>query len=286
MNEPLVLSASSIQQFLQCGLRYRFARIDKLEPAFRPSALAFGAALHTTAETAALERVENRDPDPNAIVALWRSDWDAMQEENIRFRAGETPESLAVLGDQLIRLFVGWVRTQKVISAEEPFEVDLVDPETGEVIDGIRLRGFLDMLLDDGDGNRIVGELKSASRRFDDATLATKIQFSAYLYAIRRRAESSGEGSPVPAGLRVITLLKHKVPSLSVATVTRTQRQEAWFVHLVAGVATAIRSGAAFVPNPSPMNCLGCEFAVTACSVWRGEAANDDGMRRRLDVVA
>ena len=40
------LSASSINDYIDCGLLYKFGRIDKIQPNFKPDALEFGSAIH------------------------------------------------------------------------------------------------------------------------------------------------------------------------------------------------------------------------------------------------
>ena len=40
------LSASSIGKYIDCGLLYRFSKIDKLQPEFVPDVLLFGSAIH------------------------------------------------------------------------------------------------------------------------------------------------------------------------------------------------------------------------------------------------
>ena len=50
-NEPH-LSASSVGDYIDCGLLYRFGRIDKIPPEFRADALEFGAVIHQVLATA------------------------------------------------------------------------------------------------------------------------------------------------------------------------------------------------------------------------------------------
>ena len=40
------LSASSINDYIDCGLLYRFGRIDKIKPEFISDSLLFGAVIH------------------------------------------------------------------------------------------------------------------------------------------------------------------------------------------------------------------------------------------------
>jgi RecB family exonuclease len=40
------LSVSSINQYIECGLAYRFAKVDKAPPESNPEALVFGSTIH------------------------------------------------------------------------------------------------------------------------------------------------------------------------------------------------------------------------------------------------
>ena len=46
LSEGPHLSASSINKYIDCGLLYRFSKIDKLQPEFTPDVLLFGSAIH------------------------------------------------------------------------------------------------------------------------------------------------------------------------------------------------------------------------------------------------
>ena len=40
------LSASAISEYIDCGLSYKFSRIDKIQPEFTSDALEFGSVIH------------------------------------------------------------------------------------------------------------------------------------------------------------------------------------------------------------------------------------------------
>jgi hypothetical protein len=115
-------------------------------------------------------------------------------------------------GEHLVAEYARWLADRKVVAAEMPFEIDLIDPETGEVSDE-RLRGYFDVILE-GD---VIGEVKTAARRFDEGTLSRKLQFSAYAYAWRQLRDRD------PTVL-VVSLLKNKKPEVVEAVAKRTSR--------------------------------------------------------------
>ena len=255
-HEKRPLSASQISLWLSCGRKYAFRYVHRLEAEHRPAALSFGRAVHSALETLHLARLEGERPDPTTIVRLFRADWQAEVDLGLSFKIDESANLLRHLGENLVFEYAKWIGDRKVVAAEQPFEVELIDPETGEC-SGEFLRGFFDVIFE----NDVVGEVKTAARRFDEGTLARKIQFSAYAYAWRQMRERD------PTVL-VISLLKQRRPELSAVVAPRTRADDAFFVQLALEVADAIDQGC-FPANPSFM-CPDCEYA-RACRAFRGE---------------
>ena len=44
------LSASQIQAYMDCSLKYKFSKIDQLPKSFKSSGLALGSAIHSAVE--------------------------------------------------------------------------------------------------------------------------------------------------------------------------------------------------------------------------------------------
>lgn len=252
--EPL--SVSQVQSYLFCPLKYRFQYRDKITPPWRPAALAFGSSVHSAIEWFHRERLVGRTPTPEKVADIFAADWFAQNLEPVVFPARESKEVLAEKGKELVRLYVEEASTELPQLTEDRFEIDLVDPETGEVLD-IRLRGVIDLVEQDG----TLVELKTAARTFDTGTLERHLQLSTY--ALVRLLQT---GSVPP--LRIDALLKTKVPRIEHLPATRTVEDLAWTVRLIASVGRAIEAGC-FFPNPS-YRCSECEF-FAHCQQWRGE---------------
>lgn len=264
------LSASQITTWLWCGRKYAFRYVHKLEAEHRPAALSFGRAVHSALESLHLAKLDGESPDPTSVVRLFRADWQAEVDTGLSFKHDESPGMLRHQGENLVFEYAKWLGDRKVVAAEQPFEVDLVDPETGEV-SGERLRGYFDVILE-GD---VVGEVKTAARRFDEGTLARKIQFSAYAYAWR---QLRGRDPTV----LVISLLKQKRPEVTSAVARRSVHDDTFFVQLALDVADAIDQRC-FPPNPSFM-CGDCEYAL-ACRSFRGARGFAEQHRAVGDLV-
>ena len=171
--EPL--SVSRVQSYLFCPLKYRFQYIDRIPPPWRAAALAFGSSVHAAIEWFQKERFAGRTPDPEAVVKVFDADWFAQNLEPVVFPAKESKEILGEKGRDLVRLYAEQVDGTLPQLIEDRFEIDLVDPETGEVLD-VRLRGVIDLIETDG----TLVELKTAARTFDTGSLERHLQLSTY----------------------------------------------------------------------------------------------------------
>jgi putative RecB family exonuclease len=144
--EPV--SVSQVQAYLACPLKYRFQYIDRIPAPWRPAALAFGSSIHSAIEWFHRERLAGRSPTIEDVIGIFEADWYAANLGPVVFGDRESKEGLGEKGAELLRLYV--IETDGALPAriEERFEVDLVDPVTGEVLD-VRLHGAIDLI--DGD---------------------------------------------------------------------------------------------------------------------------------------
>jgi len=252
--EPL--SVSRVQAYLACPLKYRFQYVDKLEKPWRAAALAFGTSVHAAVEWFHRERVAGRIPELAPVLTMLDADWYAANVDPLVFAKEDSQVSLAEKGRELVRIYVEQTNGQLPTGIEDPFEIDLVDPETGEDLD-LRLRGYIDLV--EGDGT--VVDLKTAARSIAPGDLERHLQLSVYaLVQLLRRGE-------IPK-LRLDVFLKTKVPRFERHATNRSVADLAWTAQLVRTVAHAIRSRS-FHPNPS-WRCSECEY-FAHCQAWRGE---------------
>ena len=258
-DEAPTITASKITTYLQCGRKYAFRYLDRLPVPWKPSALAFGSAVHSALEIFHEKRMDGVTPSADEVVHAFLVDWEAELAGELRFKDGEDAATLRSQGEALLRLYVAQNADLPVVRAVEwPFEVALIDTATGEIL-GPNLRGIFDLVLD---GDTLV-EIKTAARGYDAGTLARHVQLSAYAYAYR---QSVGRDPT----LKVVALLKHKKPKVDLYEAARTPLDDAWFVHVAAEVGRGIEAGV-FPPNPG-WQCADCEFAEP-CRAWRGVAS-------------
>jgi putative RecB family exonuclease len=250
-----VLSISRVAAYLACPLKYRFEHVDKLPKPWRAAALAFGTSIHAGIEWYQRERIEGKSPEIAKALEVFDADWFARNVEPLVFSEKDSQESLKEKGREMLEMYLGSLGPELPRSVEEPFEVDLYDPESGEVLD-VRLRGYIDLIEADG----TVVDVKTAGRTLETGGVERHLQLSAYALAVFLRS------AQIPA-LRIDLLLKTKQVRLERHGTSRTVEDLAWTARLIRQVALAIDAGH-FFPNPS-WRCGECEYFAN-CQSWRG----------------
>lgn len=250
------ISASKVQTYLLCPLKYRFQYVDRIPKPWRAAALAFGTSVHAAIEWFHRERIAGRTSDLEAAQNIFTADWFAQNLEPLVFKEKESSEGLADMGRKMLSLYVEQaLREPPPLSVEEPFEIDLADPITGELFD-LKLCGRIDLM----EVGEILVDVKTAGRSFESRGLERHLQLSVYAlssYHLRNR---------IPR-LRLDVLLKLKQPRVERMETARTVVDLAWTAHLIRRVAGSIASGH-FYPNPGWI-CGECEY-FAHCQAWRG----------------
>lgn len=250
------LSVSQLNLYLQCSLKYRFQYVDRLPKPFKASALAFGSVIHSAIEWMHKERMQGREASLDQLLKIFETDWYTQTvETQIRYKDQETEEDLKRKAQAILTLY--YTDGPKAVQAAEiPFEVPLVNLETGETLP-VPLKGFMDLIEPDG----TVVELKTSARAVDIDTLELQLQLTAYHYAFQVLFQRE------PKGLKLITLTKTKTPKMTVAETGRSSKDHARLFYIAKEVLNAIKTGV-FVPNPT-FRCKDCEY-FGVCQEWQG----------------
>jgi len=135
-----------------------------------------------------------------------------LETNNRPIRLGEkdTKESLLDLACRMLDvLHRNQEPDTEIVAVEEPFDVPLIDLDTGEVLDRA-LVGTLDLVERDAEGSVVVVDLKTSSRRYTDLQAELSLQLSMYSYA----TSMNGLGDQEDFRLRFDVLTKTKQPEL------------------------------------------------------------------------
>ncbi len=252
------LSPSQIGLYLTCSLKYRFQYIDRLPKLTQSANLVFGGAIHAALEWLHKARKTGRQPPLDEILRVFEGDWNAqILGASILFADnGDGAEALVRKGKELLSQFYHQFACT-VTEAELRFQLPLVNPKTGEVLD-IPLRGVID-LVEDGD---ILDEFKTSQKSWSVSDLPDNVQLTAYAYAFRMLY-----GRP-PKTLRIINLVRTKNVKIEPMPAERGEQDYARLFHLGKEVLKGVTSHV-FIPNRGCWLCKDCEYEAD-CREWTG----------------
>jgi putative RecB family exonuclease len=180
----------------------------------------------------------------------------------IRFGERDTKASLLDLARRMLAvLYREREPEMEIVGVEQPFDVPLIDLDTGEVLDRA-LVGTLDLLERDAAGALVVVDLKTSARKYSDLQVEASLQLSVYSYA----TQMNGLADEQDLRLRFDVLTKTKQPELCRYWTTRDRAANVRLFRLAAEILQAIEAGV-FHPNPG-WQCKDCQFR-SQCWAWR-----------------
>jgi len=240
-----------------------FTYVDRQEPEFVPTALAFGSWIHGAAAFLFRGRTDGTAPSLADVQAFFEAYWQLETNNRpIRFGGKDTKETLLDLAGRMLAVLH---RSQEpgieIVGVEQPFDVPLIDLDTGEVLDRA-LVGTLDLIERDAEGRVVVVDLKTSARKYSDLQAELSLQLSIYSYA----TAMNGLGDQEDLRLRFDVLTKTKQPELCRYWTQRDRAANLRLFRLVAEVLHAIEAGV-FHPNPG-WQCKDCPFRGR-CWAWR-----------------
>lgn len=253
---PGYTSASQLLTYASCPRKYEYVYVLGLQSARKSLALSFGSAVHGAIGWWFAERLDGRTPSIPDAEQIFAADLAADVEPS----TAESPEvqEAELRGRRLVRLYLERYGDLPVAAVEQPFEMDIHDPVTGEILPR-RLRGYFDLVLEDG---RVI-EIKTSARAWGrTADMRRHLQVNAYAFATGKVVEAH-------------VLVKKKDPTIEVFRI----EQNNWWLAAVVTLERAILSGI-FPPAPSAM-CSTCDFEKNCAAV-----GDDNGVHLPIVVRA
>jgi putative RecB family exonuclease len=248
------LSASQINLYLQCSLKYRFLYIDRVPKPFKPSGLAFGGVIHSAIDWFHRQRKQRRQVELDELYRILKADWFCQKcEDEIRYKDGEDESNLLLVAREMLSLYYH-SPLNGVVETELPFRIPLIHPENGENM-GVPLEGFID-LIETGD---VITEFKTSAKAMNADSLDDLLQLTAYSYAYRMLFGRD------PQTLKVVNFVKTRTPKMNVLETTVKPEDYKRLFHLAKEVLKSIRAEI-FFPRQSFM-CKDCEYR-THCGEW------------------
>jgi putative RecB family exonuclease len=250
------LSASQLNLYLLCSLKYKFQYVDKLPKPFKSSGLVFGSCVHSAMSWLHKQRMAGREVNLEQLQRIFGADWFANRvEAQIHYKQGESETNLQMMGRELLSQYFH-MPANGVAGSEVPFAIPLVHPSNGQKT-GVNFEGYIDLL----ENNDTVVEFKTSVRSMDQKDADEHLQLTAYSYAYERLM------GRIPKLLKLIALVKTKKPKIVPLETKRTAADHQRFFYLAREVLHGIRSGV-FFPKTSFM-CTDCEYRKP-CAQWSG----------------
>ena len=252
------LSASGVNEYVECSLLYRFGRIDRLPMEFVAAELEFGTVIHKVLEEfyrAKMigEKLLLKDLHEQ-FKTLWKKS--AAERQDIQYQEGQNAEMLSMLGVDLLTVWFNKLQEDnfQVIAVEEAFSFN---------IPGVfaPIIGAIDLVEEDESGALIITDFKTSGRAYSADEVDKNPQMTIYQMAFKKNGYRDRE-----ILLKFDALIKTKTPKFEQYWTTRTEEDERRMIRKIKEVWKGINKGV-FVPNDTSWKCKGCHYQ-NACKEW------------------
>lgn len=251
------LSASGINAYQECGLYYRFSRLDKIKPEFISDALVFGSVMHKVIAHFHEARIIGESLDTKAMQEKFEKYWlnAAKDNETIKYKKGNSYRSLLNMGKRLLKTYAENNTDNdnfNVLAVEEPFRLK---------IEGLPVPviGAMDLLEEDASGTLIITDHKTLSRAYSPAEVDKNFQLTVYHMAAR-------ENSSRDIVMKFDCLIKTRTPRFEQFYTVRSEESIRKAIKKITLIWSAMEKEV-FLPNDNSWRCGFCEYS-SHCKKW------------------
>ena len=250
------LSASGIRSYMDCGLMYRFSRVDGIKPEFRPDNMEFGSTIHKALADFNAERMMGKTPELADLQKSFEDYWTKANEAQVRFSEGASFESFLNMGRNLLSACYEELISDSftVVAIEEPFVFHMEGV-------GVPIIGIMDLVCEDPNGTVIIIDYKTVGKTMNQEDVNRDLQMSIYSMAAKANGYSNRE-----ILLRLDCLLKTKTPRMEQYYATRSSEDEKRVSRKIREVWRGIQNGL-FIPNDTAWKCRTCMYQAH-CEKW------------------
>lgn len=259
LREQPHLSVSALKMFVACPRKHSLHYLQKARASHRQISLTFGHAWHELVGHVLLlhqRGVEASADDLRDYFASALTREIAADGPPVLFEDDEgVPELVDTAMRMLAALRAAVPLPERLRHVELPFSLEIVDPDTGEVLP-MPLIGAIDAVI--GDSRRLeLWELKSAKRRWPEDSVLYDFQPTAYRAAMRAMAAQARKTPEVH--LKLIVVTKANEPDVQIEDLVRTAADERDLMETAASINRAVQSGCAHPLRG--WRCKTCEYA-------------------------
>jgi putative RecB family exonuclease len=252
------LSASGVNEYVECSLLYRFGRIDRLPMEFVAAELEFGTVIHKVLEEFYRAKMIGERRLLKDLHELFRALWKktAAERTDIQYQEGQSAEMLSMLGVDLITVWFNKLQEDafNVISVEQAFSFNLPGISAPII-------GAIDLVEEDESGAIIITDFKTSGRSYSIDEVDRNQQLTVYQMAMKQKGHAGHE-----ILLKFDCLIKTKSPKCEQYYTTRSERDEIRMERKIRQVWSGISKGI-FIPNDTSWKCPRCHYRK-ACDAW------------------
>jgi len=252
------LSISSINTWIDCGLMYRFGKIDKIPIEFKADALEFGTVIHLVLGEYYEAKMIGDRMSLKDVHQSFEEHWHRVAEgrTDIKYAKGKDFETLLMEGKDLLTAWYMKLPEDnfKVLGIEEAFSFYIPGIE-------IPLIGAMDLIEEDEAGTIIITDFKSSKKSYSVSEIDQNQQLTTYQIAAKANGYADRE-----ILLRIDCLIKTQKPKFQQYYTIRTEIDEIRLIRKIKQVWDGISKGV-FVPNDTSWKCKNCSYK-TACDEW------------------
>lgn len=247
--DMLELSASAVDEYIQCPYKYRLNRIDRIPQRKSTAQMTFGVILHSVLNNFH----ENEDQTKKQLFDLldyyWSSD---------AFEYGIREEEFRKQAEDILNNYWSFHK-----QSQTHYEVGEVDFSFDLEDDRIRLKGKIDR-IDSKDGVLHIIDYKTGKKPSRDDTKSS-IQLALYVEALNKNSVRGIEGKP---GTAQLLYLKHLDDLYKPYTFTQEDIEDK--LDKIRKTAEGIRKRE-FPQKPSDFTCNHCDYRDFLCPAWEND---------------
>jgi putative RecB family exonuclease len=258
LREQPHMSASGINDYLECGLLYKFSRIDKRQPESLSDSLVLGQAIHRVLADFYKKLQAGTRLAQKHLEDAFDFHWEELAHGrgDIQYKPGKSFHTYRDEGKALLAAFNRELPQEdcKILAVEQVFTCRLENLT-------VPLVGIYDLVLEDPSGTITIVDHKTASKAYTIDAVNQNLQMTVYHLAARANGYRDRD-----ILLRLDTLIKTKIPKFEQYYTTRGDWEEQRAIKKIQAVYEGISKGV-FIPNDGGWKCGSCGFK-RACREW------------------
>lgn len=208
VSKPLVMSKSRLNCFISCPKKYYWNYIQEMKPIRTPKALVEGSCIHHLVESGLIYGTSLSDALEQASTHFWAEN----PFEQCDYATMEDYLATQATCLAQAREFLKQLGPQRVKHVELKVETPLVNPcHPEQVHPDISLLGYIDLVVEGPDGQDIIIDLKTTSRKPSVMLAEYSHELTMYGYMFTKPWE---QAYTAPATVALVHLVRTKQPQV------------------------------------------------------------------------